>query len=73
MKAPYRAAACAALCFTCAALAACVDQLPPMTGRPGAIYIHEPKIPPGLAGPGAFTLSPDGKVTINGNAADSPH
>lgn len=55
-------------------LAACAQISPPQTPtqqnmKPGAIYIHEPTKPPGLAGPGEFTLTPDGKIHVIGAAA----
>lgn len=53
------------LCTACAALTACADQPPPLTGKPGTIHVYEPKTPPGFAGPGEFNLSPDGKITVN--------
>ncbi|MGY6259229.1 hypothetical protein [Paraburkholderia xenovorans] len=49
----------------CAALTACADQPPQLTSKPGTIHVYEPKTPPGLAGPGEFSLSADGKITVN--------
>lgn len=71
MKEIYRFAACAALCVACACLAACAGEPQSITRKPSTIYIYEPKIPPGMAGPGGFDLSPDGKVTIKGSAPSS--
>ncbi|MCX4152341.1 MULTISPECIES: hypothetical protein [Paraburkholderia] len=59
----YRTAAIAAIIGLCA----CAQTQVPQTQRnmkPGAIYIFEPKKPTGLAGPGEFTLTPDGKIHV---------
>lgn len=50
-------------------LSACAQTQPPQTQaqrnmKPGAIYIYEPTKPAGYAGPGAFTLTPDGKIHV---------
>lgn len=54
-------------CLACASLAACADQAPPSARQPAVIYVNLPNAPQGFAGVGGFSLTPDGKVAINGS------
>ena len=65
----HRAIAIAAI----SALCACAQTPPAQTRaaqnmKSGALYIYEPPKPAGLAGPGEFTLTPDGQIHVSGAA-----
>jgi hypothetical protein len=56
------ALAAAALSMSC--IGACAPLQPPPSKRPSAITVYPPKLPPGYAGPGEFTLSDDGEIRV---------
>jgi len=56
--------------LACAGLAACADQPPLSARQPAVIYVHLPNAPQGFAGAGGFSLTPDGKVAVNGTLSD---
>lgn len=67
----FRMRAGAAVYVACAGLTACADQAPTTAREPAVIYVHPPKAPQGLAGVGRFSLTPDGKVAVNGSNPDT--
>ncbi len=67
----FRRRAVAVAYVGCAGLAACTDQAPTAARQPAVIYVHPPKAPQGLAGVGGFSLTPDGKVAVNGSNPDT--
>lgn len=67
----FRRRAGAAVYVACGGLAACADQAPMAARQPAVIYVYPPKAPQGLSGVGGFSLTPDGKVAVNGSNPDT--
>jgi|LakMenE01Jun11ns_1017448.scaffolds.fasta_scaffold9935333_2 hypothetical protein len=64
MNFSLRSFAFATVALSMACIGACTPLQPPPVKRPSTITVYPPKLPPGYAGPGEFTLSDDGEIRL---------